>query len=74
MKRETSMCIYGVIKKNEKAPGGVELSADYYEVIGSSHVDIENAVNQVRAFKLRSCYLSSENRTISWFPRSGLRG
>eukprot|EP01086_Lenisia_limosa_P001701 TRINITY_DN1347_c0_g1_i1.p1 TRINITY_DN1347_c0_g1~~TRINITY_DN1347_c0_g1_i1.p1 ORF type:complete len:442 (+),score=135.56 TRINITY_DN1347_c0_g1_i1:226-1551(+) len=43
--RETSVAIYGTLHADERAEGGAELRADYWEVIGASPADIENVLN-----------------------------
>lgn len=49
LNREAAVCIYGTILKDERAKGGIELQADYWELIGASHADIEGVVNQESA-------------------------
>eukprot|EP00033_Pygsuia_biforma_P000518 GCRY01000608.1.p1 GENE.GCRY01000608.1~~GCRY01000608.1.p1 ORF type:complete len:515 (-),score=138.08 GCRY01000608.1:159-1703(-) len=44
--REASVCIYGKVVADERAIGGVELNADYWELIGEGPADIENILNQ----------------------------
>lgn len=46
--REATVTVYGTLKADERAKGGVELSADYWELVGASPADqLENLVNLV---------------------------
>eukprot|EP00736_Rhodelphis_marinus_P005757 Rmarinus@m.7613 len=42
--RESSLAVWGTLQADERSPGGVELRADYWELIGASSGDIENVV------------------------------
>lgn len=42
------MRIVGTLYEESKAKGGVELKADYWELIGPSSSDLENKLNKVR--------------------------
>lgn len=44
--REASMCVYGLLKADARAKGGVELHADYWELVGASSGDIEGIINK----------------------------
>jgi asparaginyl-tRNA synthetase len=47
--REATVAISGMLTlppPEKKVPGKFELQADYWELIGASHVDLENTVNQ----------------------------
>lgn len=44
--REASVCIYGTLKGDERAKGGVELSADYWELVGASSAEVEGRINE----------------------------
>eukprot|EP00002_Diphylleia_rotans_P009998 TRINITY_DN2038_c0_g1_i1.p1 TRINITY_DN2038_c0_g1~~TRINITY_DN2038_c0_g1_i1.p1 ORF type:complete len:521 (-),score=130.53 TRINITY_DN2038_c0_g1_i1:222-1784(-) len=44
--REASVCVYGILKKDERAEGGFEIQADFWELIGSSSEELENRLNQ----------------------------
>ena len=54
LKREATVAISGIVTlppPDKKTPPGTskfELQADYWELIGASHVDLENTVNTVR--------------------------
>eukprot|EP00163_Fabomonas_tropica_P003953 TRINITY_DN13504_c0_g1_i2.p1 TRINITY_DN13504_c0_g1~~TRINITY_DN13504_c0_g1_i2.p1 ORF type:complete len:514 (+),score=147.06 TRINITY_DN13504_c0_g1_i2:287-1828(+) len=43
--RETSICVHGTLKQDDRAKGGVELSADYWYIVGKSSVELEGKVN-----------------------------
>lgn len=43
--------VYGTIIADERAKGGVELHADYWEVIGKSDEEIEMRFNQVTSIR-----------------------
>lgn len=45
LNRETSVRVYGTVRTEAKARGGYEIAADYWEVVGPSHPDIENVFN-----------------------------
>ena len=44
--REASVEVVGMLKEDERAPGGVELRADYWKVIGKSSAELENKFNE----------------------------
>ena len=44
--REAAVCIYGTLKEDQRAPGGVELPADYWQLVGPSDGEIENRINR----------------------------
>jgi asparaginyl-tRNA synthetase len=44
--REATVHVYGTILADERAPGGVELRVDYWKLIGTSDVDLENRFNK----------------------------
>ena len=44
--REAAVCIYGTLKEDQRAPGGVELPADYWQLVGASDGEIENRINR----------------------------
>ena len=44
--REAAVCIFGMLKEDARAPGGVELPADYWELVGASDGEIENRINR----------------------------
>eukprot|EP00771_Trimastix_marina_P002971 gnl/Trimastix_PCT/415.p1 GENE.gnl/Trimastix_PCT/415~~gnl/Trimastix_PCT/415.p1 ORF type:complete len:529 (+),score=203.42 gnl/Trimastix_PCT/415:79-1665(+) len=44
--REATVCVYGVARADERAEGGVEIGADYWELIGESPAEIEERVNE----------------------------
>lgn len=44
--REASVYVYGTLVKDERADGGFEVRADFWELVGKSHGDIENIVKQ----------------------------
>eukprot|EP00698_Gefionella_okellyi_P006156 TRINITY_DN15594_c0_g1_i1.p1 TRINITY_DN15594_c0_g1~~TRINITY_DN15594_c0_g1_i1.p1 ORF type:complete len:524 (-),score=155.79 TRINITY_DN15594_c0_g1_i1:40-1611(-) len=46
LNREASVAIYGQVFAEPKAKGGFELKADYWEVVGASHPDVENLLNE----------------------------
>ena len=39
----------GTLAMDKRAPGGVELQADFWQVVGHSSGDIENVASEVRA-------------------------
>lgn len=43
--REAAVCVYGVLKEDARAKGGVELQCDFWEVIGPSDGEIEGRIN-----------------------------
>jgi asparaginyl-tRNA synthetase len=43
--REAAVCVYGTLKAEEKAKGGVELQADFWELIGVSDGEVEGRIN-----------------------------
>ncbi|OHT08421.1 asparaginyl-tRNA synthetase family protein [Tritrichomonas foetus] len=43
---EASVMIVGTIKKDERAPGGFELVADYWEMVGNAPADFEAIVSK----------------------------
>ena len=44
--REASVCVFGTLKADERAKGGVELQADYWELIGVSNGEVEGIINK----------------------------
>lgn len=44
--REASVVVFGTLKADERAKGGVELQADYWELIGVSHGEVEGLINK----------------------------
>ena len=44
--REAAICVYGTLKADERAKGGVELQADYWQLIGVSKGEVENLINK----------------------------
>lgn len=44
--REAAVCVYGTLKADERAKGGVELQADYWQLVGPSSGDIEGVINK----------------------------
>jgi asparaginyl-tRNA synthetase len=44
--REAAICVYGIPILSERAPGGVEIQADYWELIGPSDAEFENRINR----------------------------
>ena len=54
--REASVVVYGTLAADERAKGGVELHADYWEVIGKSDESIESRFNQVLLTESHQCW------------------
>lgn len=44
--REASVVVFGTLKADERAKGGVELQADYWELIGVSNGEVEGIINK----------------------------
>jgi len=44
--REASVAVTGTLVKDDRAPSGVELQVDYWELVGSSDSEIENRFNK----------------------------
>ncbi|MES1907258.1 MAG: hypothetical protein MHM6MM_000415 [Cercozoa sp. M6MM] len=51
MHREATVEVYGSVAEDERAPGGVELRADYWRLIGASHADIEQEAPRTKTGK-----------------------
>jgi aspartyl/asparaginyl-tRNA synthetase len=52
--REAAISVTGTLKAEERAKGGVELHADYWELIGESKGEVEGLINSTYILKLRS--------------------
>eukprot|EP01027_Heterolobosea_sp_BB2_P023742 GEZU01035724.1.p1 GENE.GEZU01035724.1~~GEZU01035724.1.p1 ORF type:complete len:528 (-),score=237.41 GEZU01035724.1:324-1907(-) len=65
LNREASVAVYGSLVVDERALGGVEMKADYWQLIGSSPSEIENLINEEShvdvLFDLRHITLRGEN-------------
>jgi asparaginyl-tRNA synthetase len=46
LKRESTLSVYGTLKKDDRAPGGYELQCDYWELISMASADLENLFNK----------------------------
>jgi asparaginyl-tRNA synthetase len=57
LRKESSVYVYGTISKvpeGQRAEGGVEVQADYFEVFGAAMDDIEQAVNKDCSEEIKS--------------------
>lgn len=46
VRREPSVMVVGVVHTDERAPGGIELAADFWEMIGNAPADFESIVSK----------------------------